>query len=132
MIGLGSQDNLANSGTCEEAKRRMPREAPVVPQAEEPKYRDRAAERREVFNQSMIPLPEESPVSATSQKRKFAEGPAAPLPPPPPPLEPGKDANNIGNQMLARMGWQDGTGLGKEGQGRVAPVLAQQFESRAG
>ncbi len=102
----------------------------VVPSTEEPKYRDRAAERREVFNQSIIPLPEDTP--ATAQKRKYADGPAPPLPRPEPGLEPAKDESNVGNQLLAKMGWKAGTGLGKEGEGRVAPVLAHQFESRAG
>lgn len=30
------------------------------------------------------------------------------------------------------MGWKSGTGLGLGGEGRVDPVLVQQFENRAG
>lgn len=30
------------------------------------------------------------------------------------------------------MGWKSGTGLGSSEQGRVEPVLVQQFEARAG
>lgn len=30
------------------------------------------------------------------------------------------------------MGWKAGDGLGLEGDGRVAPVVAHQFENRAG
>lgn len=116
-----------DTSICEAGQRRK---NAVVPPTEEPKYRDRAAERREVFNQSIIPLPEDTP--ALGQKRKYADGPAPPPPRPEPGLEPGKDESNVGNQLLAKMGWKAGTGLGKEGEGRVAPVLAQQFEARAG
>jgi hypothetical protein len=38
----------------------------------------------------------------------------------------------VGNQLLAKMGWKTGSGLGREGEGRVDPVLVQQFENRAG
>ncbi|KAE9406483.1 hypothetical protein BT96DRAFT_1055206 [Gymnopus androsaceus JB14] len=74
---------------------------------EQPKYRDRALERRALFNQPDVPLPdgEASKVS----KRKPVEGPP-PLPPPPPqPLNP-------------MMGWKEGTGLGTNGEGRVDPI----------
>ncbi|WVQ94318.1 hypothetical protein IAU59_001397 [Kwoniella sp. CBS 9459] len=98
------------------------------------KYRDRAAERREAFNQPSVPIPSEAPSYASQQekKRKFVEGPKPPPPPPPPGLHPGKDDSNVGNQMLAKMGWKAGTGLGKEREGRVDPILVQQFENRAG
>ncbi|WVF66706.1 hypothetical protein IAT40_001448 [Kwoniella sp. CBS 6097] len=98
------------------------------------KYRDRAAERREAFNQPTMPIPSEAPSYASQQekKRKYAEGPKPPPPPPPPGLHPGRDDNNVGNQMLAKMGWTAGTGLGKEREGRVDPILVQQFENRAG
>ncbi len=97
---------------------------------DEPTYRDRAAERRVAFNQPDKPLPEEAPTQP--QKRKFAEGPKPPPPPPAPAVEPGKDEANVGNQLLAKMGWKSGTGLGREGEGRVDPVLVQQFDNRAG
>ncbi|WWD08598.1 hypothetical protein V865_006711 [Kwoniella europaea PYCC6329] len=105
--------------------------------SQQPKYRDRAAERREAFNQPSVPVPEESPSWQLEQakKRKFAEGPKppSPVPPPPPPgMEPGKDESNVGNQLLAKMGWKTGTGLGKGNEGRVDPILVQQFENRAG
>lgn len=77
-------------------------------------------------------------------KRKFADGPAssaggqpaaaavAAAAPAPPVLAPGQDERNLGNQLLAKMGWKSGTGLGSSEQGRVEPVLVQQFEARAG
>lgn len=58
--------------------------------------------------------------------RKFVEGPA---PPPPAPtitagLAPGMDESNVGNKMLSKMGWTEGSGLGLKGEGRVDPVQA--------
>ena len=97
-----------------------------------PKYRDRAAERRVAFNQPDKPVLEDAPNQPG--KRKFAEGPK-PLPPPPEPgMEPGKDEANVGNQLLAKMGWKTGTGLGREGEGRVdreSSVLLSNLEMPA-
>ncbi|CAG8673796.1 14763_t:CDS:1, partial [Acaulospora colombiana] len=36
--------------------------------------------------------------------------------------EPAKDENNIGNKLLKKMGWSEGTGLGLSGEGRVDPM----------
>ncbi|KAK8861328.1 hypothetical protein IAR55_002147 [Kwoniella newhampshirensis] len=128
--------NLLDPTACEAGKKRkaVSLAASVTAEPTQPKYRDRAAERREAFHQPNIPLPEEAPSSSSTGKRKYAEGPKAPLPipPPPPVVEPGKDESNVGNQLLAKMGWTAGTGLGKEREGRVDPVLVQQFENRAG
>lgn len=99
--------------------------------AEQSKYRDRAAERREAFNQPDKPVLDRNS-GVSSFKRKFAEAPKPPPPPAAPGVDPGKDEANKGNLLLAKMGWKSGTGLGKEGEGRVDPVMVQQFESRAG
>lgn len=64
------------------------------------------------------------------KKRKF-DGPTA-IPAAVVPAEPGKDESNVGNQLLAKMGWKSGTGLGAEGAGRVEPIKVQQFAERAG
>ena len=69
---------------------------------------------------------------SSAPKRKFAEGPKPPPPPPAPALELGKDDSNRGNQLLAKMGWKTGVGLGTSGDGRVDPIMVQQFENRAG
>jgi RNA-binding protein 5/10 len=102
-----------------------------------PKYRDRAAERRITHHQPDRPAPEHlessSNLMGNPNKRKF-DGPQPPIPTPPPVSgpPPGKDESNVGNKLLAKMGWQSGTGLGMEGEGRVDPVLVKQFEMRAG
>lgn len=68
------------------------------------------------------------------KRRRVAEGPKPtpiiPIPEAAP--EPGKDESNVGNQLLAKMGWKTGTGLGAEGSGRVEPIKVQQFAERAG
>ena len=134
-LPFSQQTNLRDPALCEAAKRRKTTSGTSPVPTDAPKYRDRAAERREAFNQPAIPLPEDT--SQIGQKRKFVEPPSlvAPPPPPPPPppaLEPGNDETNRGNQLLAKMGWTSGTGLGSGGEGRVDPVMVQQFEMRAG
>jgi len=93
-------------------------------------YRDRAAERRVTHHQPDTPLPGE--IAPTGFKRKYDLPKPPREPTPPPAVEPGKDAANIGNQLLGKMGWKAGTGLGVGGEGRVDPVMVQQFEARAG
>jgi RNA-binding protein 5/10 len=127
---------LADSAVCEAGKKRKEALPPAPNTSDDksdasqgPVYRDRAAERRTVFNQPSIPLPEPS---RAGSKRKFAEGPAPPPPRAEPGLEPGKDEKNVGNQLLKKMGWTEGTGLGAEKAGRVDPVQALLFADRAG
>jgi len=91
-----------------------------------PKYRDRAAERREVFNQPDRPPPE-ALANPNPLKRK-AEAVEAPKEP----KELREDDSNKGNMLLAKMGWQTGTGLGREGEGRAEPVKVAIFGERQG
>ncbi|KAF8136243.1 hypothetical protein EV363DRAFT_1428656 [Boletus edulis] len=100
-----------------EAARKPPLKAA---ETEQPKYRDRASERRIMHNQPDVPLPENT--TTVSKKKRFAEGPPSPPSPPPAPLAPGKDENNVGNKLLKMMGWKEGSGLGTEGDGRIDPV----------
>lgn len=83
-----------------------------------------------MFHQPAIPLPEEG---RPSQKRKFAEGPVVqPKTPVEPTIAPGEDHTNKGNQLLKKMGWKDGAGLGLDESGRKAPVEQLMFAERAG
>jgi len=102
---------------------------PAVDPAESsvPKYRDRAAERRVAFHQPDRPPPED--LAPPNPLKRKAEGP---LPAPEPVSEPAKDETNKGNMLLAKMGWQAGTGLGKEGEGRVEPIKVALFGERQG
>ncbi|KAG8976138.1 hypothetical protein FRB90_009276, partial [Tulasnella sp. 427] len=93
--------------------------------AGENKYRDRAQERRLVHNQPDVPPP------SPPRKTRTADGPI-PEVAPTPPVDPGKDDNNIGNKMLKKMGWSEGSGLGAEGEGRSEPVTAAVYASGAG
>ncbi|KAF8163019.1 hypothetical protein B0H34DRAFT_693746 [Crassisporium funariophilum] len=94
---------------------------------EQPKYRDRASERRVLFNQPDAPLPEKDPTI----KKRHVEGPPRPATPPPP-VNPGKDEGNVGNKLLKMMGWKEGTGLGSEGDGRVDPIETAIYAQGAG
>lgn len=87
--------------------------------SEQPKYRDRALERRALFNQPETPLPEGG--ASKPNKKRQSEGPLAPSPPPPT-LNPGEDSNNVGNKLLKMMGWKEGTGLGTDEDGRKDPM----------
>ncbi|KAJ7940902.1 hypothetical protein B0H13DRAFT_2648427 [Mycena leptocephala] len=99
--------------------------------AEQPKYRDRASERRVLFNQPDAPVPEKDASKAGGKKRQ-AEGPPPPPSPPPPPVNPGQDENNVGNKLLKMMGWTEGTGLGTTGEGRVDPISAAIYAQGVG
>ncbi|KAF8724415.1 hypothetical protein AX14_008838 [Amanita brunnescens Koide BX004] len=88
-------------------------------QQQQPKYRDRASERRVLFNQPETPLPEKD--NKVFGKKRNSEGPPSP-PLPPHPIDLGKDESNVGNKLLKLMGWKEGQGLGTEGEGRVEPI----------
>lgn len=87
--------------------------------SQQPKYRDRASERRVMHNQPDIPMPEGSSKLVTKKK---AEGPPPPPSPPAAPVNPGEDEKNVGNKLLKMMGWREGTGLGTDGEGIVEPM----------
>ena len=94
---------------------------------EQPKYRDRASERRILFNQPDAPVPEKD---AGSTKKRHVETPSRPVTPPLP-VNPGKDQSNVGNKLLKMMGWKEGTGLGSDGDGRVDPMFVYEYFSLA-
>ncbi|EIM90511.1 uncharacterized protein STEHIDRAFT_75317 [Stereum hirsutum FP-91666 SS1] len=107
--------------------------APDSSKPEQPKYRDRAFERRIMHNQPDVPLPDPSGhADEGKRKARKAEGPPPPPSPPPPPVAPGKDESNVGNKLLKMMGWTEGTGLGISGEGRVEPIQTQIYASGVG
>ncbi|KAL1743273.1 hypothetical protein HDZ31DRAFT_83514 [Schizophyllum fasciatum] len=96
----------------------------------QPKYRDRASERRTLFNQPDVPLPE-GPITAIPAVSTARAIPPPP-PPPPQPVHPAQDQSNVGNKLLKMMGWKEGTGLGVEGEGRVEPIITNIYAAGAG
>lgn len=92
------------------------------------KYTDRAAARRETYGQPDVPT------SNDLHEAKKARYEPAPLPVEAP-VSLDKDGirdNNVGSQMLAKMGWQKGEGLGNGTGGRVEPVSAAQYTKGVG
>jgi RNA-binding protein 5/10 len=100
-------------------------------------YRDRASERRAIHGQSEIPEDILDPgrrddIFNSGERRKRRAGSVTDLmvdnssalvaasSVPPPVLS--DDVNNPGNQLLRRMGWNEGTGLGKDSSGRVESI----------
>ncbi|VDC01061.1 unnamed protein product [Peniophora sp. CBMAI 1063] len=131
---VDTQKNLADAVLCEAAHKKVAAmnggTKSEEKKEEERKYRNRASERRVIYGQPDVPLPEPSSSRQTGGP-KFA--PAQALPTPPPTINPGEDSSNIGNKLLKAMGWKEGTGLGVEGnEGRTAPVQAAVYASGAG
>jgi RNA-binding protein 5/10 len=87
---------------------------------EQPKYRDRASERRIMHNQPEAPVVSEK--EGGGGKKKHVEVVARAPTPPAAPVNPGEDESNVGNKLLKMMGWKEGTGLGAGGEGRVEPM----------
>lgn len=82
-------------------------------------YRDRAAERRLKFGE------DEPPPTRKRYESQEVHGSVVSHPPP-------SVVDTIGGKMLQKMGWSEGRGLGKEEQGRIAPIEAEQRPSLAG
>lgn len=90
-------------------------------------YRDRASERRILYPNEK----EESSEKIQETINKSVEHPAVVVATAAPPRPVDQDEANPGNALLRRMGWTDGTGLGKEGSGEVIPVALNERVSGA-
>ncbi|KAG7092216.1 hypothetical protein E1B28_008583 [Marasmius oreades] len=125
--------NYKDSNSREVARQKLAaRKAASASNAEQqPKYRDRASERRTLFNQPDAPIAEPDGGYQAGKKR-HADGPPPPPSPPPPPVNPGQDASNVGNKLLKMMGWTEGAGLGKEGDGRTEPIKTAMYAEGVG
>lgn len=126
-------------------------------EAPQPVYRDRAAERRNLYGSSSSS--HDDILLDMDMKDKGAGGRSwgvdMPFPPGVGPkgsiptagatlagpeaqafevitAETALDERNVGNRMLRNMGWQEGSGLGKDGTGIVEPVQALSTDVRAG
>ncbi|KAG2648717.1 hypothetical protein PVAP13_1NG062100 [Panicum virgatum] len=132
-----------SSGVSGSGKRRFS-EAPAQSQ-----YRDRAAERRNLYGSSLgndsVGL--DSTGDYPSRKGSSELG-SMPFPPGVGERSSGEisntenyevitaeraiDESNVGNRILRNMGWQEGLGLGKDGSGIKEPVQAKSVDVRAG
>ncbi|EJU05772.1 hypothetical protein DACRYDRAFT_75153 [Dacryopinax primogenitus] len=121
------QANLKDEKLREVAQKKADTARAKHQEDQAPKYRDRASERREIYGQPDVPPPDALNTSTSGKKRR-ASSPS----PPPPPVALGKDENNIGNKLLKKMGWAEGTGLGTEGEGIVDPIETALYASGVG
>jgi len=84
-------------------------------------YRDRAAERRNKFGIEKPKMRKQKRPNTSSLPVPYEQ-----------PTKNGLNESNIGNKMLQKMGWKQGSGLGKSGSGIVDPIKVQQRAKGAG
>ncbi|KZL66076.1 rna-binding protein [Colletotrichum incanum] len=109
-------------------KRMAAKQADEQPKKEESgsQYRDRAKERREVFNQPAKPkVPAQGGKPARKDDKSAARPSAEKTPPPAPP-------QSKGAGMLAKMGWSTGQGLGAKGDGRTEVIATHAYQEGVG
>ncbi|KAF4918079.1 putative RNA-binding protein [Colletotrichum viniferum] len=105
--------------------KRMSKQTEEQPKNDEsgPQYRDRAKERREVFNQPSKPKPLVQNTKPARREDKPSRAAAEKTPPP----QPSKGAG-----MLAKMGWSTGQGLGANADGRTEVIATHAYQEGVG
>lgn len=85
-------------------------------------YRDRAKERRLKFGEPETPRPSHLKEQYMKAMESTYEEPT----------KQGIGSDNLGNKLLQKMGWREGTGLGKSNQGRTDIIQAESRSKSAG
>jgi hypothetical protein len=87
-----------------------------------PKYRDRAKERREQWNQPKKPQPVPGDKSASGSQKDQGKAPVQEKVP----------VQSKGAGMLAKMGWTSGSGLGANAEGRTESIVTHVYREGVG
>ena len=109
------RDNLNKADLVAKAKAKMAKIANV--DTDSSAYRDRAKERRQVYNQPKQPAPQKHRLPMKDTKKE--EEPAPPVP-------------SKGAALLGKMGWTAGEGLGAQGDGRVDAIQTHVYSQGVG
>ncbi|TIC24751.1 hypothetical protein E3Q12_01320 [Wallemia mellicola] len=106
------KNNLKNETVCQLGRERK---ASSVP-----KYTDRAVKRREVYGQP------DNPIGSQPNKKRRSEQVTETT------ATPEEEAPDKGKNLLEKMGWSQGAGLGNSNEGIVNPVESLIYEGKAG
>ncbi|EGX94878.1 G-patch domain protein, putative [Cordyceps militaris CM01] len=90
--------------------------------AADKQYRDRARERREAYRQPKKPAPQHDPLKDKPETPSAPAASGAPIPP----------AASKGANLLAKMGWTAGAGLGANGEGRTDVIETNAYQEGVG
>ncbi|KAL3636130.1 hypothetical protein CASFOL_020677 [Castilleja foliolosa] len=153
VSALGSYVTPVAAGSGKRRFSEMPATSAGNKEQSQTGYRDRAAERRNLYSSSSFGEDLSNAGGGNSNRDPtFRRGVSDSMPFPPGvgggrsstvdasasqsyeviTADKAIDESNVGNRMLRNMGWHEGSGLGKDGSGMVEPVQAQAIETRAG
>ncbi|GAB0143397.1 hypothetical protein EsHS_00003915 [Epichloe bromicola] len=94
-----------------------------VEESQTSQYRDRAKERRDIYNQPDKPAAQSSKPKGEAAKKAADQEP---------PKAAAKAAPSKGAGMLAKMGWTAGAGLGANGDGRTEAIATNAYQEGVG
>ncbi len=113
------RDNIKNEDLVTKALAKLNKSSSQAGK-EDQSYRDRAKERRQAFNQPKQPAPQQH-----NRGPKDSGMPAAQKEPSPP-------VQSKGAELLGKMGWTAGEGLGAQGTGRTEAITPKMYTKGVG